>query len=279
MSEESTKFLEISKQVQNKSISIEEGLEKIKEIDFNKFDYKEIQFLNNSSWLPNDVAVSITKQWMSIYNSTLNQMRGYLVLNPVISKDLLTKISAASQNPSKLPQLCVNNIIHRLATGGETHPFINPISNNLISASIEPKNDRINTVYKMYDEDPYGCFISSPTPQNSLIISLPPFLKVQVEKYQLATPLQKTTKKGGMQSWVIEVSNDIESRNWVQIADVKDSRELVKENISHQFEVDNKNAGFFRHIKIIMTGINNLGNLSMILRDFDVSGSVILSKE
>ena len=279
MSEESKKFEEISNQVLDKSITVEDALEKIKNIDFNKFDFKEIQNVNNCSWLPNDVSVAITKQWMDIYNSALNQMRGYLVLNPVISKDLLLKISSATQTPLNMPELCVHNIIHRLATGGETHTYINPITNNLITASIEPKDDRINTVYKIYEEDPYACFISSPHPQNSLIISLPAYLKVQVEKYQISTPMQKTTKKGGIQSWVIEVSNDLESKNWVQIAEVKNSQALISENVTQEFDIDNKNAGFYRHIKLITTGINQLGNLSMIIRNFDISGRVLLSKE
>ena len=277
MSHFSTFFEDLSNQVKNKSITCEEASNKLMEIDIGSLSYKEMQTIVDSDWISDEVAVSISKQWMEIYDYALDQIRAFLIFTPVVSSDQLQQFVLTTQNPSQKPELIVHNIIHKLATAGGTKPFQNPITSKMISAQIEPQDSRISTVYKIYDENKSSCFVSNPHPQNSLIISLPPFLKMQIKQYQIGTPVQTTSRKGGLQSWVIEVSND--GKEWTQIAQVRDSPELASDNVIKQFDVDQKNAGFFRHIKIMTTGINHIGNLSMILRDFDVSGELIMRNE
>ena len=89
-----------------------------------------------------------------------------------------------------------------------------------------------------------------------------------------------TTKKGGLQSWVLEVTDDITASNWKkQIAQVQNNTQLMAENTTVTFDVDDPKAGFYRYIRLMSTGQSHLGNLSMVLKNFDITGKLIISKD
>ena len=272
-------FRDISNKVNSKELTVEAALEQIKNINFNLFSIDDIELVQKADWLPDQEAVNIMKGWMRLHDQVLLQLRAFLVVTPEITKDQLITFVKAVQIPSQVPSLTVENIIHKLATAGGAREFKNPVTAGLITIDNYPK-DRTNTLYKIFEPNPEEYYLSSPQAQSSVTISLPPFLKVQIEKYQIGTPKVNQTKKGGIQSWVLEVTDDPTASSWKkQIATVQNDQQLAKENVTVTYEADNKEAGFYRHIRLVSTSQSHIGNLSLVLRDFDITGKLIISKD
>ena len=272
-------FRDISNKVVSKELSVEAALEQIKNINFNLFSITDIELVQKADWLPDQEAVNIMKGWMRLHDQVLLQLRAFLVVTPEITKDQLITFVKAVQIPSQVPSLTVENVIHKLATAGGAREFKNPVVAGLITIDNFPK-ERTNTLYKIFEPNPEEYYLSSPQQQPSITISLPPFLKIQIEKYQIGTPKVNQTKKGGLQSWVLEVTDDPSASTWKkQIATVQNDQQLAKENVTVTYEADNKEAGFYRHIRLVSTSQSHAGNLSMVLRDFDITGKLIISKD
>ena len=273
-------FRAISSKVQNKEIDVPTALQQIKDINFLLFSIDDMKAVQDAEWLPDQEAVNIMKSWMRLHDQVLLQLRAFLVVTPEITKDQLITFVKAVQIPSQVPSLTVENVIYKLATAGGAREFKNPITYGLITAETHPKDpNKANELYKIYGPDPTDHYLSSPQQQSAVIISLPPFLKIQIEKYQIGTPKSQSTsgKKGGLQSWVLEVSDDM--TNYKQIATVQNNTDLAQENITHTFDADDKTAGFYRHIRLMSTSQSHLGNLSLVLKNFDITGKLIIAKD
>lgn len=274
------KFDDISSKVEKKEMTVEEALVAIKDIDFNLFTIDDIESVQNASWLPDQEAVNIMKGWMRLQDQVLLELRAFLVVTPEITKDMLITFVKAAKIPSQVPSLTVENVINKLATAGGAREFKNPVTAGLIQIENSPKDSRAADLYKIFDPDPKNYYLSSPQQQSAIIITLPPFLKIQIEKYQIGTPKGSSSKKGGLQSWVLEVTDDITASNWKkQIAQVQNNTQLMTDNTTVTFDVDDPKAGFYRHIRLMSTGQSHLGNLSMVLKNFDITGKLIISKD
>lgn len=274
------KFKDISSKVEKKEMTVEDALIAIKDIDFNLFSIEEIEAVQNATWLPDQEAVDIMKGWMRLQDQVLLELRAFLVVTPEITKDMLLSFVKAVKVPSQVPSLTVENVINKLATAGGARKFRNPIEFGLIQADNSQKDGKVSDLYKIFDPDPYQYYSSAPTSQSAVIFTLPPFLKIQIEKYQIGTPKTKMAKKGGIQSWVLEVTDDPTLLNWKkQIAQVQNDTKLMTENTTVTFDVDDPKAGFYRHIRLMSTGQSHLGNLSMVLKNFDITGKLIIAKD
>ncbi|EAX92164.1 hypothetical protein TVAG_383370 [Trichomonas vaginalis G3] len=271
------KFREITDLVTKKQIDLEEGERRIKEIDFQKFNIDEMDEVQQCTWFSDGVYVDIMRRWVRQQDDLLLQLRAFLVVTPEIAKETLTEFVKAVKNPSQVPNISVSNVIHSLSTAGGTRAAINPITEGLIgakcsvAASIGYKLDDIYT-----ENDKY--FKSQPVASVAVTITLPQFLKIQMEKYTLTSPHDCK----GLRAWSIDVTNDPKEQNWTNI-DTKDlelsENPFVESNKTHEFTVNKQESGFFRTIKISLLRETLNGNLSMVLKKFDFTGKLIIAKD
>lgn len=271
-------FANISNQVKAGSISVENALEQMKSINFNLFSIEEIQLVEDAEWIPDQEAVDIMKSWMRLHDQVLLELRAFLVLTPEVSKDLLVQFVKATKMPSAPPSLVINNVFEALATAGGTRDFHNPVKHGLISVTSDPAAPNPESYENIFSKDMTVFYNSTPVQNASIVFALPPFLRIQLESYQIGTPKQSGAKKGGLQGWVIEVSNN-PTQFTTQVAQVAGDEQLNGSEKLVTYKVDNPTAGFFRYIKLTNAAQNHLGNLSLILKNFDISGKLIIAKE
>lgn len=211
-------------------------------------------------------------------DQVLLELRAYLVLTPEISKEQLLDFVKAIKCPSFNANVKIENIFYSIATAGGTRQFKNPIEFELITIETNPKIIDLKKLSTIYSPNKEEYLSTSPIANASIIFGLPPFLKVQVESYQIGSPKNNGPKKGGIQSWLLQGLNDINTFSKT-IDQVSNDKQLDDECKIVKYQASNPNAGFFRYLRLQNTGVNHLGNQQLILRDFDISGKLIISKE
>jgi len=271
-------FRVVCEKISKGELSVEEALAEIKDIDFLQFSIDDIKLVQDAKWLPDKETVSILRSWMRHQDQVLLEMRAYLVLTPSIGKDRLIEFIESIKTPSLKTNMGIQNIFYTIATAGGTRSFINPAEYGLVTVDAIPKISDAKKLFSLFSQDPNDFLSTSPQQNTSFTVGLPPFLKVQVESYTLGTPAQPGNKKGGLQGWLLQGSNDPNVFTKT-IDQVNGDKQLEDEKKLATYSVSNPNAGFFRYIRLTSTSQNHLGNLQIIARGFDVSGLLIIAKE
>ena len=269
-------FQLISKKVQEGSLSPTEGEQQIKGLNFLSFDIDQIKYVQEATWLSDEVAVSILKNWMREQDRVLLELRANLVLTPEISKQRLLEFYEASRCPSHEPNLEVKNIIYSLATAAGTREYYNPIKYQLITYKINTDVERFQKSFvDLFENEPGHYYLSSPHQDEYFIITLPPFLKVQITSYTIGAPPQLNQKaQGGIQSWHLQGSND--EVNWTSIDIQNEDQHLLLPDSVHEYTVMEP-KGFFRSFKLTNLRPNHQGTLSIIIGKFDINGKLLIS--
>lgn len=273
-------FASISRDVAAKKITEEAGVEAIREINFLEFDIKEIEQVQNANWLPDDVAVDIMRKWMRQQDNLLLELRANLVLTPTVVKSRLEEFVAAIAKPSNHVDLTIENVIHKLATGGGVREAVNVISQGLITCVAEAARDR-NTIEDLFSYDPEKSFLSAAKADASIIIGLPPFLRLQLTSYVLGAPPKRegVRAEGSMSGWHLQGSND--ENNFTTFLDIQDGNTDLQRGASEKvFPVANSDQqGFYRYFKLTQKGTNHQGNTSIILQRIDFSGKLTIVRD
>lgn len=283
MSSDAQRFNQISQDVKDGKMTVEAAVSELGSINFLLFNIDEIAAVQEASWLPDEVAVDIMKKWMRQQDTLLLELRAHLVLTPELTKERLQEFTQAIACPSNEPNIVIKNVIYSLATAGGTRPPVNPLKCGLISCTwaSEISEHKVEDIFS-FDSSSQGKYYMSNAAQGQfLTISLPPFLRLQLTEYTLGAPPKDPQKKaeGGINSWQLQGSNDL--KNFQVTLDLQsENKDLKAPNSEHTFVIDEpEKKEFFRHFKLVQTGQNHQGNLSLYLSKFDLSGKLIIHKE
>lgn len=275
-----SRFDDVCRRVESSVTTPESAVQEIQSIDFLSFDIDQIQRVQEASWLPDDTAVSIMKRWMRRQDEVLLELRAHLVVTPTISKDQLLTFIQAVRNPSLEPDLIVSDIIRQLATAGGTRAAVNPLTEKLITATASSELSE-HKLADLFSFDPEKYFLTQSSGQQSFIVSLPPFLKVQLTAYKLRAPPKDANKRaqGGIQSWHLQASDDVKVFN-VTLDLQTDNKDLQSAGAEKVFPIAQPGSfGFFRHFKLTQDAPNHQGNNSILLAEFDITGKLIICRE
>ncbi|KAH0792129.1 F5/8 type C domain containing protein [Histomonas meleagridis] len=264
-------FQEISEKVKSNQISVEEGVEKIKTLDFNKLSFDEIETFEDSDWIPDDIYVDIIRGWISIQEQNLTKIRSYLFVSKIVGKDKLIQFIDAIFNPSNVINTELENIIYLLATGGGRHEYENPMTNQIITASSNCALELPNfKLVNLFSGNPNDFFQSKPFPNANLLIEFPPFIQISMTSYKLQAP----PKAGGPQSWVLQGSND--KVKWNDLDNRICDRSLMEKSAISVFQLQEK-APPYRFFLLTQKDTNHAKNLQLILSTIDFNGELILT--
>lgn len=268
------KFEAVCAKVNSKEMAVDQALVEIKDIDFMRFSIDQMEKVQNADWLPDEKYVEIMKGWIRLHDQVLLQLRAYLVVTPEITKEMLVNFVKAVQQPSEVPNITVDKIISLLATAGGTRPFVNPITQGLIKVSGTKPNVQ-SSYASVYDEDKDKHFSSLPEDKAHIIFELPPFLKAQVTKYYVGC----SQKLNGICNWSFEGTNDERLTDWKSIDTRKSDTKLARDCKLAEYEITNPESfEFYRFFRIMIFDITHNQNKQLVLRDFDISGKLIISK-
>ena len=286
---DAVRFKEISKQVQENKLTPEQARAQIEGIDFLKFNIIDINSVQRADWLTDDQSVSILKAWIHQQDQVLLNLRAQLIFTPEISKDRLAELAEAVKLPSMECDFVVEDIIYKLAThGGQLATPEMPINTeapekgligfDCMKSSAKEKFPITN----LFDFRKDTYYSSPPRDNAYVLIMLPPFLKANLTSYKLGAPpkIKDQTLQGGIKSWVLIGSNDLEEikgSNAFTIDSVSSDLFLEKPETVHVYNV--KPSNYFRYFKLVMTGPNHVNNKSIILSSFDISGKLIISRD
>lgn len=275
-------FLAVAKRVEAKEITKEQGMVDVSKLNYENFSIDDIKCVQDAKWLSPDFSVDIMKRWIRKQDQIILQIRASLFLSPIFAKDTVNQYIEAAQNPSSEVNMKIENVIEKLATTGGTRPYINPMLSQLIQ--VESLSETLTTsqkLFQLFEKGIENCFVSQASQNQYIIVSLPPFLKLQVTSYKLGSPPEIKGRKsnGGMMSWLIQGSND--KSNFVNTIDnVVDNKDLADPGIIHEFQIPHdKVQGFYNHFKITQTANNHQNNASIYLSFLDFSGNLIISSE
>jgi hypothetical protein len=273
-------FDDVCRRVESSATTPDDAIQAIKSIDFIQFDIDQIQRVQDAQWLPDEIAVDIMKRWIRRQDEILLKLRAYLVVTPTITKDELLGFTQTVRNPSREPNLIVTDVFRRLATAGETREPVNPLVEKLITASASSELPD-HKLADLFSFNPEKFFVTQSTGSQWFIVSLPPFLKIQVTAYKLKAPPKESSKRaqGGISSWHLQASDDI--KTFSVTVDLQTENKVLQAGGSEGvFQVPRENnIGFYRHFKLDHRGANHQGNNSILLAGFDLTGELIICRE
>jgi hypothetical protein len=250
-------------------------------IDFLSFSIKDIKEVEDAAWIPPEVKASKLRQWIRTQDAIISQIQGYLALRASVSKDEVKAVADAIGSPSTAgASFVVENIFEKLATGGGTRAFINPAEHGLITVEVdkmtnEPAPDADNGVYKAFDGNAATWYRSAAARDRWIKITLPPFLKVELTSYTLAS------KVPGLVSWVLRRSLDGKD-TWEDVDSVSgsdafhdaDKQAVWPEPRKRAFPVAAK--GYGRVFLLKQTDDSAQGNASIYLGSIEFAGRVLI---
>ncbi|OHT16755.1 hypothetical protein TRFO_41608 [Tritrichomonas foetus] len=258
-----------------------QAISKLQSVDFMRFDINSIKRVQDAQWIPNDLAVNILKKWMRQQDQLLLEMRAYLIFNPAVSKVRLQEFATAIQSPSTPVNIIVENIIEKIATAGGARNFVNPLEQRLIIAkqSVESSMGSSHPLKNLFDLNDETYFVSQSTNNISLIISLPPFMKANLTAYTMKGPPRlQQSKQGGPANWILQgLSKPDDFSDAVTIDQQNNNTDLRDPNSEKTFNV--KQKGYFRHFRLLNTEKNHQDSFSIILRGFDITGTLIINRD
>jgi hypothetical protein len=256
----------------------DEITKRVKAINFDTFDIDDIKLVQDATWLPDDLAVDILKRWMRNQDQVLLKLRANLVVTPTIEKTTLLEFTRAIRKPSQEPSLIVEDVIQKLATAGGTREPVNPKEANLITATASSETPD-HPLTHLFSVSVKEFFMSNSTQGQFIVVSLPPFLRLQLTSYRLGAPPKEENKKavGGIGSWHLEGSNDV--KNFQESLDEQsENRDLMDPEAVHVFPIADSHKEFYQHFKLTNDGQNHQNNLSILLSAFDLSGVLVICK-
>ena len=266
-------FKTIDDDVKTKKITPQEGEEALKSIDFLTFSAQEMETFSGADWISDDVAVSIMKSWKDESDKTLLELRGNALLTSIFDVPKLNGFIEATLNPSKKPNLIIENILNNMATASGTRDFVNPLTGHLISCSNHDNVLKEETFY-LFDGNTDTTFTAKPSKDEFLLIRFPPFLRVKLTAYTIGAP-KKTA--GGIKSWTIYGTND--EINYTPLHQVTDDKHLLAPKPGvvavHKYVIPNPVDEFFNAFKIV-TETNHTNNMSFIASTLDFDGIVTI---
>jgi hypothetical protein len=276
MSAEFQRFGAIAKQVSSGSLSPEEGLQQFLQIKYAEFDLAEIQQLLSAEWLPLSERVSRVRNWLSVQDCRLLQMRAWLFANPapLPKARLMNEFLPGLQSPSTPLDLNVTDIVRTLATCGGTQEFVNPLKAKLIQAKTVPASDE--TELASFFDDKRFKFLGPSKPDSALRITLPPFLLAQLSSYVLEYDPETSSGEvvaGSLKSW--DLSGFLDNEKEELIDRKEDNNQLRELGVKVEFKVEPK--GFFRTFQIKTTAPDHQGGYSFHLTAFRLTGSLKLT--
>jgi hypothetical protein len=271
-------FLEICDLVASGAPFSDEVNARVRSIDFDSFDIDEIKLVRDAAWLPDDLAADILKGWVRHQDQILLKLRAHLVVTPAVDKPTLREFTRAIRKPSEEPPVIVEDVIHKLATAGGTRAAVNAKDANLIIATASSEIAG-HPLSHLFSPSPNEFFMSNCTQAQSIVVSLPPFLKLQLRSYKLGAPPKEEGKSvvGGISSWHIDGSND--PNNFQDLLDAQSAnRDLVAAGAVHRFAVTDSHKTFYQHFRLTNDGQSHQNNLSILLSEFDLSGVLIICR-
>lgn len=263
---------------------IQTAYEKVKNLNYLSFDINQIKLIQDSKWLPDSFAVKIMKEWMHYQDELLLQIRAYLLFHPELSPEMVVEIAKTIQNPSLTIDLTIENIIYSLATSGGSRKFVNPYDMNLITVYQSSKLMQSQyPVSNLFDNNESTFFLSPPSNNFYIIISLPPFLKASITSYTMMAPPPRGNSKVSQapSSWILQGLKQLKDDvNPYTIDQQVNNQDLIIPSSKKTFFVNRSNKPqYFRHFKLKNDSYNHQSNLSLSLSLFDISGLLIVSND
>lgn len=272
--------------------------QELEAIDYTKFTYKDIEAVEKLKKLPIELVNKIFKGFMRRQDELLLNIRGNLLYQPLVKKDVLGDFFEMLRCPTPG---CNNNLVVKDILR-KIHASIASNGENQNNSDFSLINDKkFNDGVIKFDQSQFDLRDSNNSPrclldfknetyyhnlssnQAHFIIGLPPFMRVKLTSYKLRGPpkIGQRDKQGGPKSWVIDASNDWDKikNDAVRIHAVQNDTHLKNPDDEHEFDVELEDDQYYRYFKFTLNGENHQGEFGIYLSCFDISGVIEICEE
>lgn len=288
MSDTFTQFNSTISQHDSGALSDSAALTALESLDYSRLTYIEVNKLTaalDAPWIPRSFAVRVLKTWMRLQDRVLDEVRSYLFFTPELSGSDVKSYANSFGNPSehRSSDFVVENVIGKLVADprkpGATRG--NPVALGLIAVDVTAKLSPSVSVNQLFDMRDDTFFQTISVPDASVIIELPPFMRVRPTAYTLWSISKCASKheSSAPRTWVLNGSNDL-ALPWTTLHRVSDPKQesgvaqLKEFNRSATFAVPECRE-FFHYFQFKVID-NHSNNQCIQLKRFDISGVVLI---